>query len=96
MTCELPHCEHRLCVCGHAECGHADENVQPNCSDCQCNGFREMQNIKPQSHQAIADEYNLNMKDPFTRCFVAALYWQECAAYWKEQANSQMVGVEAW
>jgi hypothetical protein len=45
---------------------------------------------RPQSHQAIADKYNLNMSDPFTpftRCFVAALYWQEMAAYWKQQAN---------
>jgi len=40
MRCELPECQHQLCVCGHAECGHADENVQPNCSDCHCNGFR--------------------------------------------------------
>ena len=39
-ACELPECRHRLCACGHAECGHADENVQPNCSECHCNGFR--------------------------------------------------------
>ena len=38
--CELPECHHRLCVCGHTECGHADENVQPNCSDCHCSGFK--------------------------------------------------------
>ena len=40
LTCELPECKHRLCVCGHAECGHADDNVQPNCSDCLCASFR--------------------------------------------------------
>jgi hypothetical protein len=40
--CELSECLHRLCRCGHAECHHADENVQPNCSECQCNGFREL------------------------------------------------------
>jgi hypothetical protein len=37
--CELPECKHRLCACGHSECDHADENVQPNCSDCECSGF---------------------------------------------------------
>ena len=54
MTCELPECRHRLCVCGHAECGHADENVQPNCSDCQCNGFREKK--PPKILNRIADK----------------------------------------
>lgn len=39
--CELPDCEHRCCRCGHAECGHANENVQPNCSECECDGFNE-------------------------------------------------------
>jgi hypothetical protein len=37
--CELPECQHRCCACGHAECSHANENVQPNCSDCDCSGF---------------------------------------------------------
>lgn len=40
--CELPECRHRLCVCGHAECDHADQNVQPNCADCHCARFHEI------------------------------------------------------
>lgn len=40
--CELPECQHRTCDCGHAECSHADQNVQPNCSDCDCDGFKEL------------------------------------------------------
>ena len=39
--CETPECQHRCCACGHAECGHANENVQPNCSDCDCAEFVE-------------------------------------------------------
>ena len=38
--CETSGCQHRGCVCGHIECGHANENVQPNCSDCHCDGFK--------------------------------------------------------
>jgi hypothetical protein len=39
--CELPTCMHGVCWCGHAECSHADENVQPNCSECDCDGYEE-------------------------------------------------------
>lgn len=38
--CETPECQHRCCACGHVECGHANEHVQPNCADCDCNGFK--------------------------------------------------------
>lgn len=44
-ACELPDCRHRLCECGHAECHHADENVQPNCSECGCSGFRDVNTV---------------------------------------------------
>lgn len=42
-ACELERCMHGICWCGHAECGHADENVQPNCSECDCDGFEEVE-----------------------------------------------------
>lgn len=35
-----PQCEAGVCVCGHCVCDHADENVQPNCSECDCSGFQ--------------------------------------------------------
>lgn len=41
----------------------------------------------PASHQAIADEWNLDMRDPFTRMFAAAIYWQERAWYWQRKAQ---------
>ena len=39
QACETSGCEHRLCLCGHIECSHANENAQPNCADCLCAGF---------------------------------------------------------
>jgi hypothetical protein len=42
---------------------------------------------KPQSHQAVADEMNLDMRDPFTRVIVAALYWRAVAEYWRTTAT---------
>ena len=54
--CELPECEHRLCICGHAECSHADENVQPNCSDCQCNGFREASDRRKAPERGLTED----------------------------------------
>ena len=41
----------------------------------------------PASHQAIAERWNLDMADPFTRVFVAACYWQERAEFWKRKAQ---------
>lgn len=49
--CELPNCGHGVCWCGHAECSHADENVQPNCSDCDCDGFEEAEEDAPHGDQ---------------------------------------------
>ena len=31
---------------------------------------------KPKSHQGLADDLHMDMSDPFTRMFVAALYWR--------------------
>jgi len=39
--CEREDCQHRVCQCDHAECEHANENVQPNCAECDCAGFVE-------------------------------------------------------
>jgi hypothetical protein len=39
------------------------------------------------SHTAVAERYGLEMCDPFTRVFVAALYWQERAEFWKRKAQ---------
>lgn len=41
------------------------------------------------SHTVVAERYGLDMRDPFTRVFVAALYWQERATYWRQQAEEQ-------
>ena len=41
----------------------------------------------PKSHEALAEELHMETRDPFTRMFVAALYWREVALYWKERAN---------
>lgn len=41
------------------------------------------------SHTAVAERYGLDMRDPFTRVFVAALYWQERATYWRQKAEEQ-------
>ena len=43
----------------------------------------------PTSHQALADELHMDISDPFTRVFVAALYWRERADYWRQKAKEQ-------
>lgn len=35
------------------------------------------------TQEALADELLMDMSDPFTRVFVAALYWRERADYWR-------------
>ena len=46
----------------------------------------------PKSHQAIAERFNLDMTDPFTRMFVAAWYWQERAEFWKHRTLLRELG----
>ena len=41
------------------------------------------------SHTVVAERYGLDMCDTFTRVFVAALYWQERATYWRQKAEEQ-------
>ena len=38
---------------------------------------------KPISHQALADELHMDMRDPYTRMMVAALYWRAVADYYR-------------
>ena len=42
---------------------------------------------KPKSHQAVADDMGMCMKDPHTRVVVAAFYWRACALYWRHKAK---------
>ena len=38
---------------------------------------------KPKSQQALAEELHMDMRDTFTRMFVAAMYWREVADYYR-------------
>ena len=46
-------------------------------------------NEKPESHQALADELHMDTRDPYTRLFVAALYWRAVADYYRSKAQEQ-------
>ena len=42
---------------------------------------------KPKSHESLAEELGMDTRDPFTRMFVAALYWRAVAEYFKERSH---------
>ena len=60
-----------------------DSDKLDYCPEC------ETEASMPESHEAVANELSMETKDPFTRMFVAALYWRAVALAYKRRNHAK-------